>query len=105
MPREVSSSARGWNSDAPVRNPGTMIAARMEGRGVEVKARADGRGGIDAIARKAAIAAKEISRPVILPSRFAVGSEKAKQFLKSSCCSKESLSVRSAYQFKTTRTV
>jgi len=32
MPLAFSASTRGWNSDAPVRNPGTMIAALRFGR-------------------------------------------------------------------------
>ena len=31
IPLELSASTRGWNSDAPVRNPGTMTAALMFG--------------------------------------------------------------------------
>lgn len=32
IPLAFSASTRGWNSDAPVRNPGTMIAALRFGR-------------------------------------------------------------------------
>ena len=32
IPRAFSSSTRGWNSEAPVRNPGTMTTALRFGR-------------------------------------------------------------------------